>query len=208
MGANRIAWLTSPTYRLERRQWLLLPPEVVFAFFERPENLARITPPWLDFRILTPPPIAMAPAITIDYTIRVLGTRTHWRSLIAEYDPPRGFRDVQLIGPYRLWDHRHRFRAENGGTLVEDEVLYQLALGPVGRLAHALFVRRRLDAIFAYRRERIAALLSANLPPSPDSPRTLREMIKGQSCLLRDDAWRRISNARAVLGRRPRGLGK
>ena len=101
----------------------------------------------------------MAPAAIIDYTIRVFGVRTYWRSRIAEYDPPRGFRDVQLIGPYRLWDHRHRFRAENGGTLVEDEVLYQLPLGALGRLAYALLVRRRLDLIFDYRQERIEALL-------------------------------------------------
>jgi len=151
--------LASPTYRLERRLWLPLSPDIVFAFFERPENLAHITPPWLDFRILTPGPIAMAQAATVDYTIRVFGVCTYWRSLIAEYDPPCGFRDVQLIGPYRLWDHRHRFRAENGGTLVEDEVLYQLSCGALGRLAHTLFVRRRLDAIFDYRRERIEALL-------------------------------------------------
>jgi hypothetical protein len=161
-----MGFLSSPTYRLERRQWLPLPPAAVFPFFERPENLARITPPWLDFRILTPPPIRVAQAVTIDYTIRVLGVRTRWRSLIAEYDPPRSFRDVQLIGPYRLWDHRHRFRAENGGTVVEDEVFYQLSCGPVGRLAHALFVRRRLDAIFDYRRERIEALLPVSQAPA------------------------------------------
>jgi hypothetical protein len=160
--SSLMAMMASPTYRLERQQWLPLPPDAVFPFFERPENLARITPPWLDFRIRTPSPIVMAPAVTIDYTIRVLGVRTAWRSLIAEYDPPNGFRDVQLIGPYRFWDHRHRFRAERGGTTVEDEVLYQLPGGPIGRLAHALLVRRRLVAIFDFRRERIEALLLGN----------------------------------------------
>lgn len=161
--------LRAPTYRLERRQWLPLAPEAVFPFFARPENLARITPPWLDFRILTPSPVPMAAAVTIDYTIRILGLRLSWRSRIAEYDPPRGFRDVQLIGPYRLWDHRHRFRPEGGGTVVEDEVSYQLPLGPLGRLVHALLVRPRLDAIFDYRRERVAALLlgAADEPRSP-----------------------------------------
>lgn len=163
-GKRQMGLPSSPTYRLERRQWLPLPLEAVFGFFERPENLAQITPPWLDFRILTPPPIRMAPAATIDYTIRVLGIRTHWRSLIAEYDPPRGFRDVQLIGPYRLWDHRHRFQAERGGTVVEDEVEYQVAVGPLGRLAHALFVRRQLATIFDYRRDRIEALLLGARP--------------------------------------------
>jgi ligand-binding SRPBCC domain-containing protein len=130
-----------------------------FEFFERPQNLARITPPWLGFRILTPEPIRMVRGLTLDYTVRVLGVRSHWRSLISEYDPPASFRDVQLIGPYRRWDHRHRFWREAGGTLIEDFVVYELPLGPLGVLVDRLTVRRQLDAIFDYRRAQIEALL-------------------------------------------------
>jgi ligand-binding SRPBCC domain-containing protein len=137
-----------------------------FEFFERPENLARITPPWLGFRILTPAPIRMARGLTIDYTVQVLGMPTRWRSLIGEYDPPHAFRDVQVIGPYRRWDHRHRFRSARGGTVIEDFVEYELPLGPLGLLLHGLVVRRQLDAIFDYRQARIAALLV----PTPTSP--------------------------------------
>jgi ligand-binding SRPBCC domain-containing protein len=131
-----------------------------FEFFARPENLPRITPAWLGFRILTPPPLRMAQGLTIDYTVRALGLRHHWRSLISEYDPPHGFRDVQVIGPYRSWDHRHRFRRQDGGTLIEDVVVYELPLGPLGLLLHRVAVRRQLEAIFDFRRAQIAALLA------------------------------------------------
>jgi ligand-binding SRPBCC domain-containing protein len=99
----------NPVRTLSRRQWVPRTLHETFEFFERPQNLARITPPWLGFRILTPEPIRMVRGLTLDYTVRVLGVRSHWRSLISEYDPPASFRDVQLIGPYRRWDHRHRF---------------------------------------------------------------------------------------------------
>ena len=146
---------------LHHRQWLARPPDEVFAFFERPENLAEITPPWLGFRIVTPGPLAMQPGLTIDYTVRVLGVRTRWRSLIAAYEPPRAFRDVQVIGPYRRWDHRHWFRPQDGGTLVEDLVLYEPPLGSLGTLLDVFFIRRQLAEIFDYRHRRIAARLGA-----------------------------------------------
>jgi ligand-binding SRPBCC domain-containing protein len=153
---------------LHRRQWIARPLGEVFAFFERPENLPLITPPWLELRITTPGPLTMRRGLSIDYTVRVLGGATRWRTLIAEYDPPRGFRDVQAIGPYRRWDHRHWFRAVNGRTLVEDLVIYEPPLGPLGAVLDVLFIRRQLVAIFEYRRARIAARF-ATAPSTPAS---------------------------------------
>jgi ligand-binding SRPBCC domain-containing protein len=148
-----------PIYTLHRRQWLERGLHETFEFFERPENLPRITPPRLRFRILTPAPIVMRRGLLLDYQVRVLGRTTHWRSVISEYDPPFSFRDEQLIGPYRLWDHRHRFWRENGGTVIEDFVVYAPPLGPIGALLDHLFIRRQLRHIFDFRREQIERLL-------------------------------------------------
>jgi ligand-binding SRPBCC domain-containing protein len=150
---------SSRPYVLERCQWVPLALGETFAFFAEPANLPRITPPWLGFRILTPPPLVMGQGLTIDYRVRVMGWPVHWRSLISEYDPPRAFRDVQLVGPYRTWDHMHRFWEEDGGTVVHDRVVYEPPLGPLSGLLNALVIRRQLDAIFQYRGERIGALL-------------------------------------------------
>jgi ligand-binding SRPBCC domain-containing protein len=151
-----------PVYTLHTTQWVPRDLHDVFAFFERPGNLPRITPPWLGFRILTAEPIVMAAGLTIDYRVRVMGVPTRWRSLISEYDPPHAFRDVQLAGPYRRWDHHHRFRTESGGTTIEDLVVYEPPCGPLGMLVHRLAIRHQLAAIFQYRRDRIAALLGAD----------------------------------------------
>jgi ligand-binding SRPBCC domain-containing protein len=148
-------------YTLHRRQRVPLGLDETFAFFEQPEHLRDITPPWLDFRLLTPLPIIMAPGLTIDYTIRVLGRRVRGRSLIREYQPPHRFRDIQLLGPYRWWDHLHRFWREGGSTVLEDLVTYELPLGLLGTVAHRLLVRRQLEALFDYRRDRLAVLLAA-----------------------------------------------
>jgi ligand-binding SRPBCC domain-containing protein len=157
-----MAW--RPVRTLVRRQRVPRSLDATFAFFARPENLPRITPPWLDLRLVTPGPIRMARGLTLDYTVRVLGMRRRWRSEIVEYDPPHGFRDVQALGPYRRWDHRHRFRGDHGDTLIEDVVVYEPPLGPLGALLDAVVIRRRLAAIFDYREQKLGEILG--LPTS------------------------------------------
>jgi len=151
-----------PDHILETRVLIPAPREPVFKFFALPENLARITPGWLGFTLLTRGPVSVEAGTVLDYRIRWLGLPFRWRSLIREYDPPHRFVDVQVIGPYARWEHRHLFleEEENGGTVVEDRVTYRLPLGPLGKLAHSLCVRRQLEALFAYRQARLRALLS------------------------------------------------
>jgi ligand-binding SRPBCC domain-containing protein len=129
-----------------------------FAVFENPHNLALITPPWLNFKVLHEH-LEMRRGLLIDYTIRWLGIGIRWRTRITSYDAPYGFTDMQERGPFELWHHVHRFAEEAGGTVVRDEVTYVLPLGPLGRLAHAMLVKRQLLAIFRYRQKALARML-------------------------------------------------
>jgi ligand-binding SRPBCC domain-containing protein len=139
-------------FHLDRELWLPRAPAEIFPFFGEARNLETITPPWLKFRLLTPPPIVMQAGTLIDYRIRIHGVPVRWRTEITEWDPPRRFVDVQLRGPYRLWHHTHTFSERDGGTLCEDHVRYH-PLG--GALTNWLFVRREVEEIFRYRRERL-----------------------------------------------------
>ena len=130
--------------------------EEVFVFFGEPENLARITPPWLGFQILTPSPVKMREGSLIDYQISLGPFPTRWRTMITAFDPPHLFVDEQLSGPYSFWHHTHRFEATGRGTNITDEIRYLLPFGSLGTLVHALFVRRQLKGIFDHRRRVIA----------------------------------------------------
>lgn len=137
---------------LQRRQLVPVPRDEVFAFFDRPENLAEITPADMGFNVLTPSPIVMRRGAVIDYTVNAFPLVTlHWRTLITEYDPPHHFVDEQIAGPYAFWHHTHRFEVVDGGTAIEDEVRYLLPFGPLGNRFGAPLVRPRLKAIFDHR---------------------------------------------------------
>lgn len=131
----------------------------VFAFFAAAENLNRITPPFLHFRIKTSLPVTMRVGLRLQYRIRLHGVPLRWVSEITEWNPPFAFTDEQVSGPYRYWIHRHTFAAHGEGTLIQDQVAYAVY---GGTLVHSLLVREDLQQVFAYRRNKIRAIFPAD----------------------------------------------
>jgi ligand-binding SRPBCC domain-containing protein len=146
------------TYILRREQWIARPIEEVFAFFADAHNLEEITPPWLGFKILSMSTNSIEEGTTIGYRLRLHGIPIHWRTEICEWNPPHCFVDEQKKGPYKQWHHAHRFEAHGSRTKMIDEVQYSLPFGALGRIVHAVKVRRDVNRIFDYRRLQIDAL--------------------------------------------------
>ena len=57
----------------------------------------------------------MGQGTLIDYKLKLNGIPFGWRTRIAHWDPPYGFVDEQLKGPYSIWHHTHTFADEGGG---------------------------------------------------------------------------------------------
>ncbi|MDF2733903.1 MAG: putative NADH-ubiquinone oxidoreductase [Chloroflexota bacterium] len=147
-------------HTLHSTQFIARPIDEVFGFFARPQNLARITPSGMDFELLTRDR-SMRSGLMLDYRIRPLfGIPMRWRTEIETYEAPHRFTDFQARGPYRRWEHEHIFRSVSGGTLVEDQVVYELPFGPLGEIAHRLIIRPELQRIFRHRARTIAAIFA------------------------------------------------
>lgn len=134
------------------------PIEAVFPFFAAPQSLERITPPELHFRIVTTLPLTVAEGRLFEYRLSLFGVPFHWRTKIAEWDPPNRFVDVQVRGPYALWEHTHTFVPTAVGTLIDDRVRYRLPFPPIGEVAFPL-VKCQLARIFSYRQKAVRAAL-------------------------------------------------
>ena len=146
------------TYTLNFQQQVSRPLLDVFDFFSRAENLEELTPPWLNFRIISVKPQPVQQGTLINYKLRVHGIPLRWTSEIVEWEPPHRFVDLQLRGPYKLWRHEHRFEPRAGGTLISDTVTLALPLGFLGQLAYKIKVHSDVQEIFAFREKKIRAL--------------------------------------------------
>ncbi|MCY7374814.1 MAG: SRPBCC family protein [Pyrinomonadaceae bacterium] len=136
---------------LERKQIIERPLAEVFDFFADAGNLEKITPPELNFKIITPSPIDIKKGAFIDYQLKLRGIPITWKTEITQWNPPHDFVDTALKSPYKQWIHRHTFETgENGETIMQDRVRYRLPFEPFGDLAH-WYIKRELKYIFDYR---------------------------------------------------------
>jgi ligand-binding SRPBCC domain-containing protein len=146
-------------YLLETQQIIPADLDTVWTFFATPRNLNEITPPDLHFTFVRGGDEPMYAGQIIEYRVTVFPRiPVRWMTQITHVEPRRRFIDEQRLGPYRLWIHEHRFELVEGGVLMTDRVTYALPFGLLGRLVHRMFVRPRLEYIFAYRRRRVAEI--------------------------------------------------
>ena len=131
-----------------------------WSFFSSPLNLPDITPPWLGFSLTSDRAETMYPGMIITYCLKPLfGVPLCWVSEITHVAEPHFFVDEQRIGPYRLWHHQHLFQERPDGVEMTDIIHYALKWGILGDLAHRCIVRKKLDRIFNFRRDRLAEIL-------------------------------------------------
>lgn len=139
-----------------KRQWVPDQIENVFEFFSDEKNLERITPEFLNFKVMSKSSDQLQKGTTIDYSLKIHGVPVKWRSEITEWDKDKKFTDVQLKGPYKKWHHQHIFYRYKNGTVIEDIVRYKVPLGMLGRVVSQPFVKKDLRKIFSYRSEVIS----------------------------------------------------
>lgn len=151
------------THVFKTELWLPVPREKVFPFFADARNLEQLTPPWLNFNVLTPGEIPMRAGAIIDYRLRIHGLPVRWQTEITGWNPPFSFCDEQRRGPYHRWSHTHTFVEKSGGTVCRDEVIYAV---PGGALVNWLFVRRDVEKIFHYRASALQKYFLCDVKPS------------------------------------------
>lgn len=145
----------SKVYSIKTVQLLKTDIDNAWDFFSSPKNLEKITPKSLGFNIISKHHgEKMYPGQIIEYTVKpVLGIPLYWMTEITHVEDKKYFVDEQRFGPYSLWHHQHHFRETKDGVEMTDIVHYKIPLSFLGDVAHSLFVKKQLKAIFDHRFE-------------------------------------------------------
>ena len=152
-----------PLYQLKTEQFIPASMQEVWDFMSSPRNLAKITPPYMGFKITNEPiPDRMYPGMMISYKVSpLLGIKMNWVTEITHVDHLRYFVDEQRAGPYNIWHHEHFIEEVPGGVIMRDIVSYQPPLGPLGAIANSLFIKAQLKTIFDFRYKAVEAMFPA-----------------------------------------------
>lgn len=97
----------------------------------------------------------LRPGDEVTWEATHFGVRQRLTSRITEFEPPNRFVDEMVRGAFARFRHEHQFLAVEGGTEMVDTFDYTSPLGPLGRLADVLWLRRYMTKLL---RERNAYL--------------------------------------------------
>lgn len=143
-------------YQLKRTQFVKTDLQTCWDFFSSPNNLKEITPEYMGFDVLVELPEKMYEGLMIEYIVRpLLGIPMKWITEIKYVHDKQFFVDEQRKGPYKIWHHEHHFKEVEGGVEMTDIVSYEIPLGILGRIAHPIIVKKKLEEIFDYRFKRV-----------------------------------------------------
>jgi len=163
----------------EKRSIIPAPASLVFSWHARPGAFERLAPPWEHLRVLSRYG-GITDGSRVTFEVRRGPLRARWEALHRDYVDGVQFTDVQVSGPFRRWEHIHRFEPDGDHrSALIDIVDYALPFGPLGALAAGLLGERFLDRLFSYRHRRIATDIDRHL--AIGRGRRLRLVLTGRT---------------------------
>ncbi len=154
----------------------------LFDWHMRPGAFQRLTPPWIQVRILE------REGEIHDGGRVLLGVRqgpgeVKWELRHTAFEEGRLFQDEQLSGPFQKWIHAHRFiPLTDGGCVLEDEVEWEAPLGTAGKLFGEPILEKTLVRLFNFRHARLRSDLELHARYGQGEPLTVA--VSGASGLI------------------------
>lgn len=140
------------------------PAREVYRWHTEPGALQRLVPPWERAEVVEEGALENGALVILRVGLGPL--RLRWISRIGNVIPDRQFRDVQIRGPFALWEHTHRMVPDGDSACwLEDWILYALPFGLLGLLFGDRLVRRKLGRMFEYRHRRTREAFAGRTVP-------------------------------------------
>ncbi|MFL2762908.1 MAG: hypothetical protein ACJZ9C_00665 [Dehalococcoidia bacterium] len=125
----------------------------VFDFYSDPKNINKLTP-WFA-KVKAIPEKKLTPNAVFVIEINVFGLKNKWKISISNYEKNKIFTDIQLEGPFAIWEHTHIFEYRNNTTLMTDEIIYKSKISFFDKLNIFKYI---FTLVFYYRKRRILSI--------------------------------------------------
>jgi ligand-binding SRPBCC domain-containing protein len=122
----------------------------VFAFHERDDIFALLTPPWQNVELLSREGGLEAGAKVV-FRAKLGPIPIIWVAQHTEFERNRLFVDIQVSGPFAHWKHRHEFSPSGSGCLLADRIEFGLKGGPIADALLGWGAKLQLWAMFRHR---------------------------------------------------------
>jgi uncharacterized protein len=172
-----------PKYsRFSKKSRFPVPVNDLFRWHCRPGAILRLSPPWDPLTIVRADPGIHAGA-NVRMKMKAGPFDFAWHARHTEYLENEIFRDVQIKGPFALWEHTHRFSPDTDhACFLEDVIDYRLPLYPFSHWVLDRFVRQKLARIFDWRHRTLAMDLADHQRFSGRKPLTI--LVSGASGVI------------------------
>lgn len=148
-------------YKYISTQELNISKDKAWEFLSNPKNLKDITPPYMGFNIISGHDQKMYQGQIIQYILTpILKIPFRWVTEITHVVEEEYFVDEQRFGPFVFWHHKHFIQLSENGVVMKDIVDYKLPFGVIGRLVHFLFIKKRVNQIFDFRKKKLDTLFN------------------------------------------------
>lgn len=130
-------------------------PAEVFKWHSRPGAFERLSPPWMNVRVVERKG-GLADGATVTLDLRKGPFHFTWRLRHLDVRESSQFVDEQISGPFRSYRHEHLFESSgDGGCLVRDRVCYTLPTGTVAEAIVGGSISKMLGRLFQYRHRQL-----------------------------------------------------
>ncbi len=141
-----------PMLQFRKSTLINAPVKVVWEFYERPDILERLTPPWQPVQIIRHDGGLDVGAVS-EFRIWLGPFPVQWVSRHTVCVAYEKFIDEQQVGPMDSWKHEHRFKQEGNQTRLIDAIEFSIPGGWFTNWVLGLWVKSRLEQMFEYRHQ-------------------------------------------------------
>jgi ligand-binding SRPBCC domain-containing protein len=146
--------------RFEFETRLPCPPDRLFDFLLRPQNVARISDPNTGLTIVSAPEV-VAVGSRIQFQLMGYGAVQTAVHEITEVQHAARIMEVQVEGPVKSWRHQHLFEADGDGVRMLDLIEFEPPGGLLGFIATASRISSSLEDGFFYRQQELERLVAS-----------------------------------------------